>query len=84
MKAINPSDPPELLAPSHKPALTGERKRLRQPQLSRLLNRLMQDSPDEKSTAHMRALVGAVLEDAVRENASDKPSSLPNEFASVI
>ena len=46
-------------------------RRLRQPQLSRLLSKLMDESPRTKTAAHTRALVGAILEDAVRENASD-------------
>ena len=47
-----------------------ESKRLRQPQLSRLLNKLVEEQSSDNDT-RTTALVGAILEDAVRENASD-------------
>lgn len=52
-------------------AMPLEMKRLRRPQLSRLLRKLMDEPPAGGDSAHTRALVGAMLEDAVRENASD-------------
>jgi type II secretory ATPase GspE/PulE/Tfp pilus assembly ATPase PilB-like protein len=51
--------------------LSLEMKRLRQPQLSRLLRKLMEEPAPGRNIAHTRALAGAILEDAVRENASD-------------
>jgi type II secretory ATPase GspE/PulE/Tfp pilus assembly ATPase PilB-like protein len=56
---------------AQKPTLTLEQQRLRQPQHSRLLRTLMDESPSARDAAHTRALAGAMLEDAVRENASD-------------
>jgi type II secretory ATPase GspE/PulE/Tfp pilus assembly ATPase PilB-like protein len=55
----------------HTTPLSVEMRRLRQPQLSRLLRKLLDESPTSGDTAHTRALVGALLEDAARENASD-------------
>ena len=46
-------------------------QRIRQPQLSRLLSELLDDSPSAENSAPTKALVGALLQDAVRENASD-------------
>lgn len=54
-----------------KPTLTLEQQRRRQPQLSRLLRKLLDESPTSRDAAQTRALVSALLEDAVRENASD-------------
>jgi type II secretory ATPase GspE/PulE/Tfp pilus assembly ATPase PilB-like protein len=54
-----------------KQTMSLEMQRLRQPQLSRLLRKLMDESPANRDAAHTRALVGAMLEDAVRENSSD-------------
>jgi type II secretory ATPase GspE/PulE/Tfp pilus assembly ATPase PilB-like protein len=51
--------------------LSLEMRRLRQPQLSRLLRKLVDESPSGRDAAHTRALAGGILEDAVRENASD-------------
>ena len=48
-----------------------EQQRLRQPQLSRLLQKLLADPPAGKDAKRTHALVGALLEDAVREKASD-------------
>ena len=45
--------------------------RLRQPQLSRLLRKLLDDPPMGTESKRTHALVGAMLEDAVRENVSD-------------
>lgn len=56
---------------AQKQTMSLEMQRLRQPQLSRLLRKLMDESPTGRDAAHTRALVGAMLEDAVRENASD-------------
>jgi general secretion pathway protein E len=46
-------------------------KRLRQPQISRLLSKLLAEPTAGDETMRTRSLVGALLEDAVRENASD-------------
>jgi general secretion pathway protein E len=46
-------------------------KRLRQPQLSRLLSKLLAEPPAGDEITRTRSLVGALLQDAVRENASD-------------
>ncbi len=47
-----------------------ESQRLRQPQLSRLLKKLIEE-PSGAGDTRTTALVGAILDDAVRENASD-------------
>jgi type II secretory ATPase GspE/PulE/Tfp pilus assembly ATPase PilB-like protein len=55
----------------HKRTMSLEMQRLRQPQLSRLLRKLMEEPLAGRTSAQTRALAGAMLEDAVRENASD-------------
>lgn len=45
--------------------------RTSKPQLSRLLDKLLDDPPGEDTLARSRALTSAMLEDALRENASD-------------
>ena len=45
--------------------------RIRQPQLSRLLRKLLDEPAGDDITARNRALTSAMLEDALRENASD-------------
>ena len=45
--------------------------RVRQPQLSRLLRKLLDEPAGDDITARNRALTSAMLEDALRENASD-------------
>ncbi len=56
---------------AQKQTMSLEMQRLRRPQLSRLLRKLMDEPPAGGASAHTRALAVAMLEDAVRENASD-------------
>lgn len=51
--------------------MKANKERIRQPQLSRLLSKLLADDKPREDAKRTHALVGAMLEDAVRENASD-------------
>lgn len=46
-------------------------QRLRQPHLARLFDKLNQEPPSGAQVTHTRSLIGALLQDAVREAASD-------------
>jgi type II secretory ATPase GspE/PulE/Tfp pilus assembly ATPase PilB-like protein len=50
---------------------TEKKERIRHPQISRLLSKLLADEKPDEDAKQTHALVSAMLEDAIRENASD-------------